>query len=215
MGTAQMAGTEIMRISDLNTMEVQVEVSENDILKVALGDTVDIEVDAYIDRKFKGIVTEIANSAANIRSGNSQTLNTDQVTNFIVKIRMDQNSYQDLIKSGIQYPFRPGMSASVDIVTNTKNDIISVPIQAVTMRAPKDSDKKEKDFKEVVFLWSKGDTAQMIYVKTGIQDDEYIEIKEGLKGGEKIVSGPYSILSKKVNSGTVLRKREKQKEKKK
>lgn len=213
VGTAQMAGTEIMRISDLTTMEAQVEVTENDILKVALGDKTNIEVDAYIDRKFLGTVTEIANSAANVASGTSNSLNTDQVTNFIVKIRLDPDSYRDLLSSttGHKYPFRPGMSASVDIITQVQEDILTVPIQAVSMRDISEEDQDEK-FQEVIFLYE-GDTARMVHVSTGIQDDEYIHITEGLEKEVEIVSGPYSALAKVLENGTELRLKEDDKSK--
>ena len=144
VGTAQMAGTEIMRISNLSTMEVQVEVSENDILKVTENDLAEIEVDAYLDRTFTGYVTEIANSASNVAGTTSATasLNTDQVTNFIVKIRIDPNSYSDIGVDSKGYAFRPGMSASVDIITETKDDILVIPIQSVAVRV---LDKESKD----------------------------------------------------------------------
>ena len=208
VGTGQMAGTEIMRISDLGTMEAQVEVSENDILKVSVGDLVEVEVDAYIDRVFEGRVTEIANSATNVAGTTSATasLNTDQVTNFIVKIRMDASSYKDLVQEGIQYPFRPGMSASVDIITEIKEDILVVPIQAVTVRL-EDEEDESSDYKEVVFTFE-ADTARMIEVKTGIQDDEFIELTSGVDAGLTIVSGPYSALSKVLKNGTELRLKE-------
>ena len=208
VGTAQMTGTEIMRISDLSTMEAHVEVSENDILKVELNDEVEIEVDAYIDGKFKGVVTEIANSATNITSGTNQSLNTDQVTNFIVKIRIDPQSYKDSTKTDAHIPFRPGMSASVDIITQVEDDVVSVAIQAVTMRADEVEDDEEEKYEEVVFIYD-SDTARMVHVRTGIQDDEYIRVIDGLKGGEIIVTGPYSVLSKELESGSLLRKKEK------
>lgn len=213
VGTAQMTGTEIMRISDLTTMETQVEVTENDILKVTLGDETEIEVDAYIDRKFKGRVTEIANSASNAASGTGNSLNTDQVTNFIVKIRLDPTSYSDLLGQGNKYPFRPGMSASVEIVTDVKDNVLTVPIQAVTMRnLAKDGDKE--DFKEVVFVYE-ADTARMIPVMTGAQDNEFIYLTEGLSADQDIISGPYSTLSKIIENGTLLRHKEKEEDKKK
>lgn len=206
VGTAQMTGTEIMRISDLTTMEAQVEVTENDILKVSLGDETEVEVDAYLDRKFKGTVTEIANSASNAASGTSTSLNTDQVTNFIVKIRLDPSSYMDLLDGGKSYPFRPGMSASVDIITDVKADVLTVPIQAVTMRDVSEDGEEEK-FQEVVFLYE-ADTAKMIQVTTGVQDDEFIYIPEGLSSDVEIISGPYSTLSKVIEPGTLLRHKE-------
>jgi HlyD family secretion protein len=210
VGTIQMTGTEMMRIANLNAMEVRVEVSENDIPRVSLGDNVEIEVDAYIDRKFRGKVTQIANSA--ITSGVTTALTTDQVTNFEVRININPDSYRDLIADGKRHPFRPGMSASVEINTNTKDDVLSVPIQSVTTRE-KDEDKKKdnkqlvsqkeeqsKSLREVVFLIS-SDTVRMVDVKTGIQDDAYIEIVEGLKEGDEIVTGPYSAISRKLKQG--------------
>jgi len=212
VGTIQMTGTEMMRIADLNNMEVQVEVSENDILRVSLGDSVDIEVDAYVDKKFKGVVTEIANSAANITSSNSASINTDQVTNFIVKVRIDRASYQEETGDGRKYPFRPGMSATVDIFTEKEVNILTVPIQAVTVR-DLDEEDKEENFEEVVFV-VKNDTAKIVKVKTGIQDDEFIMISSGLSGDEEIVSGPYSTLSKNLKEGELVRRKEENDQKK-
>ena len=224
VGTAQMSGTEIMRIANLNSMEVQVDVSENDVLRVALKDEVEIEVDAYLDRKFIGRVTEIANSASN--TGTSISLNTDQVTNFIVKIRIDPESYKDIVQKGKKFPFRPGMSASVDINTETQNDILSVPIQSVTTREDEKEDEKEDDdakvnkkkdddeIKEVVFVMS-ADTVKMVEVKTGIQDDENIQILSGLQEGEEVVAGPYSAISRKLKAGMQVRLEDKEKKGKK
>ena len=206
VGTATMTGTEIMRISDLNTMEAQVEVTENDILKVQLNDDVDIEVDAYIDKKFAGKVTEIANSASNAASGTSSSLNTDQVTNFIVKIRLDPSSYRDLTNDQSGYPFSPGMSASVEIITDVQDEVLSLPIQAVTIRNIAE-DGEEEDLKEVVFSYE-SDTARMVQVTTGIQDDEFIELKTGLDVDQQVISGPYSALSKVIENGTELRLKE-------
>ncbi len=216
VGTIQMTGTEMMRIANLNSMEVQVDVSENDILRVNLNDEVDIEVDAYLDKTFKGEVTEIANSASNISSA-GMSLNTDQVTNFIVKIRIDPSSYGGMISDQQKFPFRPGMSASVDIYTNEKSDILTVPIQCVTVRE-KEDDKKKKDKDEeeqieVVFVMS-GDTVRMAEVTTGIQDDEYIQILTGLEINEDVVTGPYSAVSKKLKEGKTVRiKEDKKKDK--
>ncbi|MFN0214011.1 MAG: HlyD family secretion protein [Saprospiraceae bacterium] len=222
VGTLQMAGTEMMRVANLRTMEVQVDVSENDILKVSLNDDVDIEVDAYLGRKFKGKVSEIANSASNVGSVGGVSLNTDQVTNFVVKIRVDGTSYADLLKDGRRYPFRPGMSASVDIFTHTADGTLSVPIIAVTARDDENKDEKPKDedededespassnkenkesdiIKEIVFVVS-GDTVGIREVKTGIQDNDYIEIVSGLQAGETVVIGPYSAIARKLKSGS-------------
>lgn len=220
VGTIQMTGTEMMRISNLNAMEVQVDVSENDILKVELGDDVEIEVDAYLGKKFKGKVTQIANSASNIATAGT-ALNTDQVTNFIVKIRVLADSYQDIKTKTMQYPLRPGMSASVDIFTEQALDVVAVPIQCVTVRE-KESGKKvtkdkslpddmvvpdDKEFDEVVFLMD-ADTAKMVKVETGIQDDEFIMIKTGVNVGDKLISGPYSEVSKTLKSGDKVKIKE-------
>lgn len=219
VGTIQMTGTEMMRISNLNSMEVQVNVNENDIPKVSLGDEVEIKVDAYVGDKFLGTVTEIANSAANLISSGGVT-STDQVTNFTVKITVDPNSYADLIKKGNKYPLRPGMTASVDIFTNAAEKVITVPIQAVTVREKSGVDTKDKakltddDYEEVVFIMQ-GDSAVKVAVVTGIQNDEFIEIKSGLKDSSQVISGPYNFLSKDLKQGDIVRKREEKDEKKK
>lgn len=211
VGTIQMAGTEMMRIANLSAMEVQVDVSENDILRVSLNDKVDIEVDAYLDRKFSGYVTEIANSASNI--GGAASLNTDQVTNFVVKVRVDSESYKDLLGPNKRYPFRPGMSASVDIRTETVDNVLAIPIQAVTVREKEDDkdNKKKKaaddELEEVVFVME-ADTVRMVNVTTGIQDDEYILVTSGLEKGEVIITGPYSAISKKLDQGDAVRVKE-------
>ncbi len=222
VGTLQMAGTELMRVANLQSMEVQVEVSENDILKVSLHDEADIEVDAYLGRKFKGHVTEIASSASNVASAVSGgALNTDQVTNFVVKIRVDPASYADMLQKGKLYPFRPGMSASVEIYTNDSDNTLSVPLIAVTARededenekskakdkeeekgpAAKEVSKKNEVVKEIVFVVS-SDTVGMREVKTGIQDNDYIEIVSGLTEGETVVTGPFSAIARKLKAGS-------------
>ena len=216
VGTLQMAGTEMMRIANLSSMEVQVDVSENDILKVSVNDEADIEVDAYLGRKFKGKVTEIANSASNV-SAAGVSLNTDQVTNFVVKIRVDPTTYADLMGKGKLHPFRPGMSASVDIYTNTADSTLSIPLIAVTTREDdkgKDKDEEKKDekettekaddaIKEIVFVVS-GDTVGIREVKTGIQDNDYIQILTGLQEGETVVTGPYSAVARKLKGGSKI-----------
>ena len=216
VGTIQMTGTEMMRIANLNSMEVQVDVSENDILRVSMNDKVSVEVDAYLDRKFNGVVTQIANSASNV-SSSGMSLNTDQVTNFMVKIRLNSESYQSLVESGNRYPFRPGMSATVDIETEKSDEVLTVPIQAVTAREVEKDDKnkrpsEEDEFNEVVFIYD-ADTVKMVVVKTGIQDDDYIEIKEGLDDEQAIVSGPYSAISKTLKDGSDVRIKEDKDEK--
>lgn len=199
-GTNLMAGTEMLRVADLSRMEAQVEVNENDIVKVSLGDTALIEVDAYLDRKFKGIVTEIANSAK------TTGVSADQVTNFDVKILVLPASYQSLIDAGDKNPFRPGMSASVDIQTESKSDIITVPIQSVTTRS--DTTKNGaatsgKDIRTLVFV-SDGKYALAKDVKTGIQDNSNIEIISGLTDSSKVITSPFSAISKKLADSTLI-----------
>jgi len=218
VGTIQMAGTEMMRIANLNAMEVQVDVSENDVLRVDLNDDVEIEVDAYLGRKFKGKVTEIANSASNSAMG---SLTSDQVTNFVVKVSVDAESYRDLISPTKRYPFRPGMSASVEIYTEKVENVVSVPIQAVTTREEEDEDEKEDsddDIKEVIFVFTPADTVKMIEVKTGIQDDSYIQVTSGIDEDDEIIVGPYAAISRKLEEGDDIVKmteEDKKKDKKK
>lgn len=199
-GTNLMAGTELLRVADLSRMEAQVEVNENDIVKVNLGDTALIEVDAYLDKKFKGIVTEIANSAK------TTGVSADQVTNFDVKILVLPESYQSLVDAGDKNPFRPGMSASVDIQTESKKDIITVPIQSVTTRTDTTKNTAKtanKDIRTIVFL-SDGKYALAKDVKTGIQDNNYIEILSGVSVNDKVVSAPFSAISKKLSDSTLI-----------
>jgi HlyD family secretion protein len=212
VGTIQMTGTEMMRISDLSNMEVQVEVSESDITKVSIGDKVDIKVDAYLNKKFQGTVTKIANSASNINAMGSQGLNLSQVTNFTIKIRIEPESYADIVSKGKKYPFRPGMTASVDIYTASAEDVLCVPIQAVTIREKnEDMDRSrrltEEDYEEVVFVFQQ-DTVTRMTVNTGIQDDEFIEIKSGLTGMEEVITGPYSEISSGLKKGDRVRRKE-------
>jgi HlyD family secretion protein len=199
-GTNLMAGTELMRVADLSRMEAQVQVNENDIPRVKLGDTALIEVDAYLDQKFKGIVTEIANSAK------TTGVSADQVTNFDVKILVLPQSYQKLVDAGDKNPFRPGMSATVDIRTQSKPDILTVPIQSVTTRT--DTTKitgtpSEKDIRTLVFV-TDGKYALAKDVKTGIQDNSYIEILSGVKLDDKVISSPFSAISKKLSDSTLV-----------
>lgn len=209
VGTIQMTGTEMMRIADLSAMEVRVEVSENDIPRVSLGDKAEIEVDAYLDRKFIGTVTQIANSSTTAATAGS-VLNSEQVTNFEVRIQIDPGSYADLEREGIPSPFRPGMSASVEILTNRVEDALSLPIQAVTTREP----EKEKgaartvsnagiddDFLEVVFV-VQADTVAQRTVETGIQDNDFIVITSGVEAGEEVVTGPYNAVSRQLKNGS-------------
>ncbi len=210
VGTELMSGTELLRVADLNRMEVEVEVNENDIVRVQYKDTALVEVDAYLGRKFKGVVTEIPVSAA------TEGLATDQVTNFDVKILLLSDSYQDLVSENNPTPFRPGMSATADIQTSRKHDIFTVPIQAVTTRP--DTTKNNKNQKEenrkngeiqeqdelVVAFVARNDTAQMKVVETGIQDDQYIEIVSGIQPGEKVITAPFSAISKNLNDGSLI-----------
>lgn len=197
VGTAQFEGTELMRISNFDNMELQVDVSENDVVKVKERDSVKIEIDAYVDRIFEGVVTQISNSTAT-----SALMSNDQVTNFKVKIRLLQSSYQDLLDSGSNFPFRPGMSASADIETKKLTDILAVPIQSVTTREIPDSLKKDNgkddDLLEVVFVVGSDDKIIQKEVKTGIQDDTYIEVKEGVDKGDRLITAPYREISKKL-----------------
>lgn len=220
VGTMQMTGTEMMRISNLNNMEVQVEVSENDIPRVSLGDKASVEVDAYADKTFVGTVTQIANSASNIKTASA--ISTDKVTNFIVKIRIDQSSYKDLITKGNKFPFRPGMSASVDIFTEEVKGALTLPILAVTMRE-KESEKNESgsnakkltddDYEEVIFV-VEADTVRRVKVSTGIQDDEYIQVLAGVDEDAVVASGPYNTIAKKLEGGDAVReKKDKDEEK--
>ena len=199
-GTNLMAGTELMRVADLSRMEAQVQVNENDIPRVKLGDTALIEVDAYLDQKFKGIVTEIANSAK------TTGVSADQVTNFDVKILVLPQSYQKLVDAGDKNPFRPGMSATVDIRTQSKSDILTVPIQSVTTRS--DTTKAggapaQKDIRTLVFI-TDGKYALAKDVKTGIQDNSYIEILSGIALNDKVISAPFSAISKKLADSTLV-----------
>lgn len=233
VGTSQMAGTEMMRIANLNNMEVRVDVNENDIVRVHLGDTVDIEVDSYADRKFIGMVTEIANTANGMNTTGAAT-STDAVTEFEVKIKILNSSYRDLMakRAKKSYPFKPGMTAAVEIITDRKVGVLSVPIAAVTTRG-KDAEeekkegegasapattnendakaKKEEKIKELVFINDKG-KAVTREVKTGISDFENIEILSGLKEGEEIISGPFIEVSKRLKEGTLIIKKVKKKE---
>jgi HlyD family secretion protein len=213
------SGTEILRIANLQTMEVNVSVNENDIVRVTLNDTALVEVDAYQNRKFRGIVTEISTSA------NTVGVSADQVTNFDVKIRILPDSYKDLIKADKpnDSPFRPGMSATVDIRTESVTNVLTLPIQAVTTRAdtskiaPKMEEtgqteqndgnvkKKMEVVEEYVFVYDKG-VAKMQKVKTGIQDNTYIQILEGLKEGQEVITAPYRAVSKKLKDGDKVTK---------
>ncbi len=232
VGTATMTGTEMLRIADLSKMEVRVNVNENDIVRVHLGDTAIIDVDAYAvqNKTFKGIVTLIANTAKDKTSA-------DAITEFEVRILVLSSSYQDLVKAGNKFPFRPGMTASVDIMTMRKDNVLSVPLAAVTTRgseekkaentegggppanttnANTDSNKpaKKKEEKTVIFLNEKG-VAKMVEVKTGISDYDNIEIISGVSDSSVVITGPFLVVSKRIKDGDKIRATEKKEEKKK
>lgn len=233
VGTSQFAGTEMLRIADLNNMEVRVDVNENDIIRISLGDTAIIDVDAYthLDKKFKGVVTQIANTAKDKASA-------DAVTEFEVKIKILPSSYADLKAEGNSHPFKPGMTASVDIITESKENILTVPLAAVTVRSkselekkegdeekPKrrangnnDSEKKtngneEEDKEEVVFINDNG-VAKIVKVETGISDYENIEITSDLSDSTEVVVGPFIAVSKRLKEGDLIKPERKKEDKK-
>jgi HlyD family secretion protein len=220
VGSSMMAGTEMMRIADMSKIEIRVDVGENDIPKVHLGDSATIEVDAFNNRKFKGVVTQIASSNNGAATSNNSSNTSTDVTNYKVYIRLDPDSYKDLIDPAKKknFPFRPGMSASADIQTRTHLNALSIPINSVTTREKNDStgnnkmasidkDKNtqtdeaknssgESGLDEVVFVLLPDGTVKKQIVKTGIQDINYIEITEGLKEGQEVITGPYEAVSK-------------------
>lgn len=212
VGTSQMQGTEMLRIADLSNMEVRVDVNENDIIRISNGDTAIIDVDSYsyMDKTFKGVVTQIANTA-------NAKASSDAITEFEVRIKILNSSYQDLIEEkGMKYPFRPGMTASVDILTETKSNILTLPLSAVTTR-PKEKEGDENkpngpdseddsnnlsadELDEVVFKLVDGKAVKTI-VKTGISDFERIEVLEGITEGDEVISGPFLAVSKRLKDG--------------
>lgn len=194
VGTLQMAGTEIMRVVDFDAMEVRVDVNENDVVRVNKGDTASIEIDAYLNRKFKGVVTHIAHSS------NTSATSTMQSTNFRVQILILKESYEDLLSEN-NTPFRPGMSATVDIATLKKKNILTAPLQAITIRKVGNEDS------EVVFI-AEGNKVKMKPVKTGIQDNQFIEILEGLSENDIIISGPYNAVSTDLEDGKAIKRKE-------
>jgi HlyD family secretion protein len=225
VGTAQMAGTEMMTVADMSVLEVRVDVGENDIVKVSIGDSADVSVDAYNRRKFRGVVTQIASSTKS--SSSAVTTTTTDVTNYEVRIRLDKSSYQDLIDPANpkKFPFRPGMNANADIKTKRVTNVLAVPIAAVSVRT-KGTDqsmsdrKKEKeenkaddngaspspettddDMEEVVFVVQENGAVKKQVVRSGIQDATYIEVLSGLKTGEQIVTAPYTTISEILKDG--------------
>jgi len=232
-GNSFALGTEMMRVADMTVMEARVDVGENDIVKVNIGDSADVEVDAYNNRKFKGIVTQIAASTATSASGVAAATSND-VTNYEVRIRLDRSSYSDLIdaKNPKKFVFRPGMNASADIKTKRHDNVLSVPINSVSARVKgsdksvedkKKEDKKNKpnddqdnqdnsnaavnsdELEEVVFVLQKDGKVKKTIVKTGIQDINYIEIIKGLNAGDEIVTGPYNAVSKTLKDGNKVK----------
>ncbi|HLO83062.1 MAG TPA: efflux RND transporter periplasmic adaptor subunit [Chitinophagaceae bacterium] len=226
VGNSMMAGTEMMRVADMRVIEVRVDVGENDIPKVKIGDTAVVEVDAYSKRKFKGTVTQIASTNRGV--GGTTQVSTTDVTNYEVRIRLDPSSYQDLFDptKPKSFPFRPGMSASADIQTKTHADVLSVPINAVTTRDKSDTgkvaidEKKMKkaeptsnnnnqeepkgdieDMEEVVFVLQADGTVKRVKVRTDIQDMSHIEVLSGIKEGDEVITGPYTVVSKLLREG--------------
>ena len=201
VGTQQMAGTEMLRLADLSKMEVRVNVNENDIIRISLGDTTLIDVDSYasVGKRFKGIVTSIANSA-NTKAG------IDAVTEFEVKIRIINESYVELVTEKNRFPFRPGMTASVDIITKKKENVLAVPLAAVTTREDQTNANADgtTKLKELIYVVENGKAIQK-EIKTGISDFDNIEILEGVNEGDELVSGPYFIVSKQLKDGDLLK----------
>ena len=216
VGTAQMTGTEMLRVADMKSIEVRVDVGENDITKVKLGVTALVEVDAYNNRKFKGVVYKIANPI----TATSGVSSSAEVANYKVHIRLIPEEYADLAKDNNIFPFRPGMTASADIQTKSKRNVVTVPLNAVTTRDAKGEGKNtevtksnastekapttiDEDVSEVVFVLQKDNKVKMVKVKTDIQDLNFIEVS-GVKVGDKIITGPYSTVSKTLKEGSLV-----------
>ena len=213
VGTEMMAGTELLRVADLKRMEVKVDVNENDIVRVSLGDTALVDVDAYLDQKFKGLVTEIANSA-----NTSGQISADQVTSFEVKIILIEASYKHLITKDKPYPFRPGMTANVDIQTECKQNVLSIPIESVTTRADSllynnfqarktkqtSNSTKTLAHNEIVFVNNNG-IARVRKVKIGIQDNNFIEIIDGITDKDEVIVAPYSAITRKIKDSVQIK----------
>ena len=226
-GNSFSIGTEMMRVADMNVLEVRVDVGENDVVKVNIGDSVDIEVDAYNNRKFKGVVTQIASST----KGGAAALASADVTQYEVRIRLDKESYKDLIDPSRpkKFPFRPGMNASADIKTKRHDNVLCVPINAVTTRvagsdktiADAKSEEKKKqeaagkttdnitvesdELEEIVYVLQKDGKVKKVVVKTDIQDINYIEIRSGLNENDEVITGPFNAISKTLKDGTAVK----------
>ena len=229
VGSSMMAGTEMMRVADMGKIEIRVDVGENDVPKVHLGDSATIEVDAYSNRKFTGIVTQIASSNNGAATQAATSATSTDVTNYKVYIRLALESYKDLIDPSKpkSFPFRPGMSASADIQTKTHTNVLGVPINAVTTREINDSTgdnskaggnianndvsvsgnntKAASDLDEVVFIINADGTVKKQKVKTDIQDINYIEVLDGLKEGDEVVTGPYDVVTKTLKNSTKVK----------
>ncbi len=214
-GNSFTVGTEILRIADMSKIEIRVDVGENDIPKVKLGDSALVQVDAYSDRKFRGIVTQIASSNNGAAGQSALSSTSTDVTQYKVYIRILADSYADLLGKGT-FPFRPGMSANADIQTKTHSNVLSVPINAITTRDKDDSTKVDKkkdesdvkqtttlvdDLEVIAFIIDKDNKVSKVNVKTSIQDINYIEVTEGLKEGDMVVTGPYDVVSKTLRVG--------------
>lgn len=228
-GSSFNVGTEMMTVSDMSGIEVRVDVGENDIIKIHIGDSADVQVDAYNNRKFRGVVTKIASST----KSTSALTSSNDVTNYEVRIKLDPSSYSDLI--GSTFPFRPGMNASADIKTKRVDNVLAVPIMAVNARV-KGSDKSmadkkkeekeqkgeeendmntgggdENELEEVVFVLQKDGMVKKVVVKSGIQDINYIQVLSGINAGDEVVTGPYSAISKDLKDGMKVKVVEKDK----
>ena len=226
-GNSFSIGTEMMRVADMNVLEVRVDVGENDVVKVNIGDSVDIEVDAYNNRKFKGVVTQIASST----KGGAAALASADVTQYEVRIRLDKESYKDLIDPSRpkKFPFRPGMNASAGIKTKRHDNVLCVPINAVTTRvagsdktiADAKSEEKKKqeaagqttdnitvesdELEEIVYVLQKDGKVKKVVVKTDIQDINYIEIRSGLNENDEVITGPFNAINKTLKDGTAVK----------
>jgi HlyD family secretion protein len=195
LGTSQMQGTQLLTLADMSRIEVRVDVSETDIAKVKIGDTSIINADAYRNRKFIGVVSKISVSSSTSLTG----AGTDQVTNYTVHILILPSSYADIQLTGkYRYPFKPGMSASVEIQTRKEHGVLSVPVNAVTTREWTDSSMKQSDsIRQVVFVYNKSDNKVAVRdVRTGIQDNKFIQILSGLKPDEEVVIAPYGAIAR-------------------
>jgi HlyD family secretion protein len=223
IGAMQMPGSEMLRIADMNNIEVRVDVNENNIIKISIGDSADVEVEAYNKRKFKGVVTSIANGGT---KRDAQSFLSNDVTNYEVHIRLLSSSYKDLFDSTRRsMPFRPGMNARADIKTRKRENVLSIPVGAVVSK-PKGSEESAEDarksrtkeddaaaddayssddLEEVVYVLKSDGTVEKRVVTTGIQDINHIEILSGLKEGEQVVTGPYNAVSKTLRSGKKVR----------